>query len=140
MSVDPVDVGFQALYALLTGDGTFMGYLSGGVWQVSAPKSTAPDYCQLVNQSSVDTLSGNAVRLMTRLLYQVKVMGPIQDAANIRTAYARADALLQPSGLPLRNYASTLAMYRENMLPTDAGVINGVQWYAAGALYRVEVA
>lgn len=140
MAVDPVTVGFQALYAILTGDATFMAYLSGGVWSVSAPPGTTPDYCQLVNQSAQDTLSAVATRIMTRTLFQVKIFGPVQDAGNCRAAFARADALLQPSGQPLRNSNGTLAIYRESMLPTDGGVINGVQWYAAGGLYRVEVA
>lgn len=140
MAADPVSVGFNALYTLLTGDSTFMGYLAGGVVQTNAVPGTTPDFCQLVNQSAQDTLSATGSRLLTRLLFQVKLMGPEQDAANLRAAYARADALLQPSGQPLRNYGGTLAIYRESMLPTDGGVINGDQWLAAGGLYRVEVA
>lgn len=138
MTVNAVDVGFQALYALLSGDVTFMSYITA-IGQNSVPPGTLPDYCLLINQSAQDTLSATAVRIMSRPLFQVKVLGPIQDDSNIRAAYARADAILQPSGQPLRNSNSTLAIYRESELPTDGGTINGVQWLVAGGIYRVEV-
>ncbi len=138
-AVDPVSVGFAALYAILTGDATFMGYVPGGVVQLNAPPQTTADYCNLINQSATDVKSATGVRIMTTLLYQVKIMGPEQDASNLRNAFARADALLQPNQAPLRNYGGTLAIYRESLLPTDGGVINGQQWLCAGALYRVEV-
>lgn len=138
-SSDPIGDGLAALYALLGGDVTFMGYLTGGLWELVAPVGTAPDFAIIANQSSRDVLGATAGRLMTTQLYQVKVLGPRDDAANLRTAYKRADALLQPSGRALANSGGTLAIYRESMLPEDGGIINGVQWLAIGGLYRVEV-
>lgn len=140
--IDPVNTGFAALYAILTGDATLMAMLAGGVFQNTAPVGTTPDWLQLVNQAAPDTLSATGSRILTRALFQVKVLGPtapVSHAANIRAAYARADGLLQPSGQPLRNTQGVLAIYRESMLPTDAGMVNGVQWLAAGGVYRVEV-
>jgi hypothetical protein len=138
-SSDPIGDGLAALYALLSGDATFMGYLSGGLWELVAPLGTAPDFAVIANQTATDVKGAMGARLMTSLLYQVKVMGPRDDEANLRTAYKRADALLQPSLRALANYGGTLAIYRESMLPEDGGIINGVQWLAIGGLYRVEV-
>jgi hypothetical protein len=104
-----------------------------------APLGTAPDFAVIANQTATDVKGAMGARLMTSLLYQVKVMGPRDDEANLRTAYKRADALLQPSLRALANYGGTLAIYRESMLPEDGGIINGVQWLAIGGLYRVEV-
>ena len=138
-SSDPVGDGLAALHALLSGDATFMGYLTGGLWELVAPIGTPPDFAVIASQTSTDVKGATAARIMTTQLFQFKVMGPRQDEANLRTAYKRGDALLQPNGRALANYSGTLAIYRESMLPEDGGIINGVQWYAIGGLYRVEV-
>lgn len=137
MAADPVNTGFNLLYATLASDTTFMGLVSG-VYQVMAPVGSTPDYCLLINQSGQDVLSSVATRIMSTLLFQVKVVGPAQDAANLRAAFARADALLQPNGQPLRNAGGTLACYREQPLSVGE-LVNGALWLNYGGLYRVEV-
>ena len=68
-----------------------------------------------------------------------KASGPVADAANITAAYARADALLQPSGNPLRNTDNTLACFREQALEYGEVRQDGTLWMHHGGLYRVEV-
>lgn len=137
MAADPVSTAFDLLYSTLHGDATLLALISG-VYQVMAPPGSTPDWLLLVHQSSQDTLTATATRILTRSLFQVKCVGPVADAANLRAAYARADALLQPSGQPLRNTLSTLACYREQPLAYGE-LVNGALWLNVGGLYRVEV-
>jgi hypothetical protein len=130
---DPVTGGFQFLYQTLTGDATFMTYVTG-VWADVAPALTNPDYCILALQSPTDVLTANAVRVMSSNLYQVKLVGPTADYANLSAAYARAQTLLDL----VRSQSGILACYRENgfYLPE---LVDGVPWVALGGLYRVEL-
>ena len=136
-SNDPVGDGFKLLYGVLSGDATFMAAVTG-VFQVLAPTQTTPDYCLLIHQSATDVNATTAARIMTTLLYQVKVVGPAQDESNLRSAYARADALLQPGGRALTNTNGTLACYREQTFSVGE-LVNGALWLNIGGLYRVEV-
>lgn len=137
-SSDPVGDGFKLLYGVLSGDATFMSYVSG-VYQVMAPTGATPDYALLIHQSATDTNTATATRVLTTLLYQVKVVGPATDEANLRAAYVRADALLQPGGTALRNTNGTLACFREQTF--SIGELNsaGALWLNIGGMYRVEV-
>lgn len=137
MATDPISVGYALLYSTLTNDATFMGYVTG-VHQVMAPPGSQPDYALLIQQSGQDVLSAVATRIMTHLLYQVKIVGPASDAANLHAAYERADELLMPNGQPLRNAGGTLALYREQTLSVGE-IVNGVLWLNYGGLYRVEI-
>lgn len=139
MATDPVNTGFALLTSTLKGDATFMALVTGGVWQVLAPPTTLPDFCLLINQSAADTNAGTGGRLLTRALFQVKIVGPVADAANLRAAYARADGLLQPNGQPLRNSGGVLACYREQALSYGEVRGDGTLWLHYGGLYRLEV-
>lgn len=136
-TADPVSTGFALLASTLTGDPTFLSDVTG-VYQVLAPPGAQPPYVLLISQSGQDVLSATGVRLLSRLLYQVKIVGPAADAATLRAAYARADALLQPNGQPLRNSGGTLAVYREQTLSVGE-LVGGVLWLNYGGLYRVEI-
>jgi len=137
MAADPIATGYALLYNTLTADATFMALVSG-VYQEIAPAQVTTDYCLLINQSGTDVLSGVATRIMTTLLYQVKIVGPATDSANLNAAFARADALLQPNGQPLRNSGGTLACYREQTM-TIGELDNSVLWRNKIGIYRIEV-
>lgn len=137
-SSDPVGDGFKLLYGVLSGDATFMAYLTGGLHQVLAPTGTTPDYALLIHQSATDVNAAVASRIMTTLVFQVKIVGPATDEANLRAAYVRADGLLQPSGLALRNTNGTLACFREQTFSVGE-LVNGALWLNIGGLYRVIV-
>ena len=138
MATDPTSTAFALLYSTLHGDATLLALLAGGVHQVAAPPGSTPDWLLISQQSGTDTNTATAVRILTRMLFQVKVVGPVQDAGNLRSAYARADALLQPSGQPLRNQGGTLACFREQTI-SYGEMVEGVLWLHYGGLYRVEV-
>jgi hypothetical protein len=135
--VDPVSNALGLVYSTLHGDGTLMALITA-VRLVAAPPGTAPDYCVVNSQSATDTNTLAGVRLLTRLLIQVQIVGPIEDFANLQAAYARADALLQPGGTPLRNIDNTLACFREQQI-SYGEMVNGKLWYHHGGTYRVEV-
>lgn len=137
-SSDPVGDGFALLYGVLSGDATLMGYLAGGIHQVLAPPGVSPDWLLLINQSATDVNATTAARIMTTALFQVKVVGPAQDENTLRTAYKRADALLQPAGRALANTSGTLACFREQTFSVGE-LVNGALWLNIGGLYRVEV-
>ena len=138
MAVDPVQNGYALLYSTLHADATFMGLVSG-IYRYAAAAGATGDVCIINLQSATDTNSGTGVRLLNRALFQVKISGPVADAANINAAYARADALLQPSGNPLRNTDNTLACFREQALDYGEVRQDGTLWMHHGGLYRLEV-
>lgn len=134
---DPVSPAFALVDSTLTGDATMMSLVST-VCQDQAPPGTLPEYVLMGLMSAPDTNSATGVRILTRNLLQIKVVGPAKDGANIRAAFARMDGLLQPNGQPLRNQGGTLALFRESVLSYSEDV-NGTQWVNLGGLYRVEV-
>ena len=137
MATDPVSAGYNLLYTTLHGDATLMALITG-VYQDMAPTQSLPDWCLIAAQSATDTNTATAARILTRCLFQVKVVGPVTDAANIRNAYARVDALLQPSGLALRKTSGTLACFREQQFSIGE-LVAGALWLNLGGTYRVEV-
>ncbi len=135
--------GFTFLYALLSGDATLTGLVSGIYRDVAPPLST-PDWLVLGHQSGVDVLSGMASRIMSTNLFRVLAVGPESDYGNLKAIADRADALLMPSGKPLRSTSAggvaILACYREQPLAlpeTVPGSGSGPAWLNLGGLYRV---
>lgn len=136
-SSDPIGDGFKLLYGVLSSDATFMAAVTG-IYEVMAPTQATPDYALLIHQSATDVNAATAARIMTSLLYQVKVVGPAQDETALRAAYTRADGLLQPNGRALSNTTGTLACYREQTFSVGE-LVNGALWLNIGGLYRIEV-
>jgi hypothetical protein len=128
---DAITTGYSFLYSTLNGDSQFKSYVTG-IFDDIAPQGTQPDYCIITNQSGTDVLTATANRIMSSLLFQVKLVGPQADYANLSAAYARADSLLAL----VRNTNGILACYREGPLAV-AEVVNGVSWVALGGLYRI---
>jgi|SRR6185312_16430111 len=138
MAVEPVNLGYALLYSVLHADGTFMGYVSG-VFQGVAPAGTTGIFCIINMQSSTDVNTANGYRIFARQLFQVKICGLADADTAIRSAYARADALLQPGGVPLRNVDGTLSCFREQAISYTELRADGTLWLHYGGLYRVEV-
>lgn len=128
----------EAVYGILHGDATFMSYITG-LFADEAPQTTLPDYAILAWQSpGADTLTATGWRVLSNPLLKLAICGPQSDKANIEAAYARADALLQPSGQPLRNTSGTLAIYRDSPYTlTEPELVNSETWIQFGGLYRI---
>ena len=133
----------SAVFGILNADATFKSYLTGvgglTIFADIAPQGAFPDWCVIGVQSpGVDTLGAAATRILSNPLVKVVICGPQSHKSNIEAAYARADALLQPGGIPIRNTSGTLAIYRETALTlTEPELVNSETWLQFGGLYRV---
>jgi hypothetical protein len=138
--------GFAFLYGMLGSDATLLALVTG-VYRDVAPVGTVPDWLVFGHQSGTDTMTATAVRIMTGNLYRILAIGPEAHDTNLGAIADRVDALLQPSGTPLRNATAggvtALACYREQVLAlseTVPGAAGGSAWLSLGGLYRIELA
>lgn len=136
MSVQESGIAFEFLYSTLSSDNTLTALAPGGVWRSMAPPSTNPPYVILSLQSGVDVLTSQIVRLMTQILYQVKVIGPVAMTAQLFSAAQEIDNLLaRTSGTATGGVI--LACWRESPLQLDE-LVNGELWTNIGGLYRIQ--
>jgi hypothetical protein len=125
--------GLTFLYSTLTGDSTFMGYVTG-VYRGIAPEGSTADYAILIPQTATKVLTAFGVKIMTSSLYQVKMVGPEADMANLSAAWDRAVVLL---GLVRNGADNVLACYLQQDLYIQE-VVSGIQWANLGGLFRME--
>lgn len=120
----------------LAGDSTLAGYAPGGVFADLAPDGTTTPYVVYALQSpGPDTLTANAVRLLTNPLFQVVAVGEASKMAAIVNAASRIDDLLKrASGTVTGGYIAVC--YREQPLQKSE-LINTVVWRSIGGLYRL---
>lgn len=141
MSTHEVQIALSWLYTTLTGDATLTALLSGGahgIWRAYAPPGTLPPYVIFGQQSGGnDTLTMNAVRLLTNPLYQVKCVGPASNMQPILDAASEIDNLLKrTAGSATGGIVSVC--YRESPLETDE-IVDGELWSNVGGLYRLQL-
>lgn len=139
--------GFTFLYSLLSADATLTALLNAGAVSVVrdvAPQGSLPDWLVIGHQAGQDVMSATANRIMSPNLYRIFAVGPESDYANLKAISDRVDALLHPSGNPLRfttsGGVSILACYREQPLAiseTVQGSAQGAAWLNLGGLYRI---
>ena len=136
MTADAITASLTLLYRTLSADATFMGYVTG-VFQDIAPVGTLPNWCVIgVQAPGLDTLTATAVRLLSKPLLSVRIVGPTADMENISAAYQRADALL---ALIRQDTATGVTLYREQQVyRPEPQLINGEPWVNLGGLYRAE--
>jgi hypothetical protein len=138
MSVHEAVSGLAFLYTTLTGDATLMAIATGGVYRGMAPDQTVPPFIILALQSSSDSLTANAVRLLTQALYQVSVTGPAGMSTQLAQAAARIDDLLKRASGSVTGGRIDYC-YREQPLFIDLPPENGVMWSRVGGLYRLGI-
>ena len=137
MSVMEAYAGIEFLYNTLTGDSTLMALVTG-VYRDKAPDAAIPPFVILSHQAGSDTLTANAIRLMTRSLYQVVVLGPDSMSPTLAAAAGRIDALLKRTNGTVAG-AAIDACYREMPLLLGQPPVNGLAWSKFGGLYRLEI-
>lgn len=86
--------GYQWLEAVLSADATLLSFATGGVWRRLADAGTAVPFVIIAFMAGADTLTMNAVRLMTQPLFMVKAVGPASLAGQIVSAASRIDQLI----------------------------------------------
>lgn len=128
---------FEWLYTTLSNDAALPAYAPGGVWRSLAPDGTPTPFVIIAYQSGQDVLSMNVVRLMTDLLFQIKVVGPVSSISQVYSAVDEIDALLKRTSGSVSN-GLVLACYRESPLELDE-LVNEQIWCNIGGLYRAVV-
>ena len=86
--------GYEWLDSVLSADATLLADAPGGVWRALAPPSSAVPYVIMQHQSGSDVTTMNAFRLMSDLLFQIKIVGPASNTAGLVAGAARIDQLL----------------------------------------------
>jgi hypothetical protein len=130
--------GITFLFNTLSGDSALMALVPNGIFRGMAPDQTVPPFIVLSFMAGPDTNTANAVRMMTRPLYQVTVQGPAGMSTILAAAAARIDDLLKRASGSVAG-ARIDAFYREQPLLRDLPPSLGVMWSAIGGLYRGEI-
>lgn len=134
-------MALQWLESTLLADNTLVALAPGGVKRAYAPPETPTPYIIIGTQSSTDSLTMNAVRVLNQSLFQVKAVGPAKNTQAIVDAEAQMDTVL--GGIEgLRNQTTAggyiHACYRENPLEMDE-LVNGKRWTNLGGLYTIQL-
>jgi hypothetical protein len=129
------------LNATLSGDTVLTAIATGGVFQDYAPDGTQPPWVIFTLQSpGNDSLTLNAVRVMTNPLYQIVVVGPASPPAMalaVANAASELDTLMKrTSGTVVGGYIADC--HRESPL-TKSETINTVKWKSTGGLFRLAI-
>jgi hypothetical protein len=132
-----VVAALQWYYSVLSGDSALSTQAPGGVYRGVAPPNTATPFVVMAYQAGSDVLTMNAVRLMSSLVFQVKVVGPAADTEALALASSTVDDILKrTSGTTTGGLI--LACYRESPFQIDE-LNNGVLWSSFGGLYRSQI-
>ncbi len=137
MSVLEAYAGIEFLYNTLHGDSTLMALVTD-VYRDKAADAAVPPFVILTHQAGSDTLTANAIRLMTRSLYQVVVLGPDSMSPILAQAAARIDALLKRTSGTVTGGLIDFC-YREMPLLLAQPPVNGLAWSKIGGLYRLGI-
>lgn len=129
---------FAWIVSIAEADSALMAAAPGGVWETFADIGTAMPYVQIVQQSSTDVLTMNAVRLFTDKVLQIKVVGLSSGYAALVTAADRIDTLFKSVRNVALSSGGILACYRDGEIAYDE-LVNGASVSHLGGLYRIEL-
>jgi hypothetical protein len=134
----------NALIAMLGADSTLMGYMPNGVYYEEAPPgSTRFVIVKLMDEFDEAQFGGRAYE---DALYLVKAVARSSANADLRSAAARIDAVLedQPIGVgspPVVDGYTWMTCHRESRIRITEpdGSDASVRWHHRGGLYRVQM-
>lgn len=139
MSTHEVAISLKWLMALLRANNDLTAAAPGGVHRGRAPAGTATPFVVLGLQSGSATLSGNAVRLMSKQLFLAKAVGETAKSEDVAQAAAILDDALV-NGVKTAGMEATggliLACYPEQPFMLDE-VTGSEEWTHIGGLYRL---
>jgi len=148
MAGHEVFLGYAYLQNTLGNDATLASLAPGGVNRALAQPNTAIPYIITAFHTGIDTVTMNAFRVLTNLVFQVKVVGPANNTSQLAAAAARIDALLgSPPSLPPGAIGIVIggvtqgylySCYRDSPLEVDE-LVTGELWTNIGGLYRMEL-
>lgn len=132
---------YAYVVGVMENDSALMAAATGGVWQGSAPIGTPTPYALVTKQSDSDSLTLNAVRVMSQILLQIKGVSPwanydtlVVIANRIDALFGRMTTVTTPStgGIVFDTYRESEIAYEEEPAP-------GVQMSHLGGLYHIEI-
>jgi hypothetical protein len=136
--VSEIVQAFQFVDSTMRADTALMAAAVGGVWQEHADIGTVPPFAQYSQQAGTDMLTMQAVRVFTRLLLQIKAIGPASNYAALVTIADRIDALFKDKRNVTLSPGWVLSSFREQTI-SYGEIINGVQWSHLGGLYHIDL-
>ena len=130
---------YSWIMSTCTADTALMAVATGGVWQGFADLGVTAPYVLFVQQAMPDTMTLTGLRLFSRGLFQIKMVGPAASYAALVTGADRIDALFKNArSVALSPSGGILASYREQSLSYDE-LPNGIHYSHLGGLYTIDV-
>lgn len=128
-----------ALVAKLGSDAALLAVMTNGVYVDEAPQgATKFVIVSLVDEQDVAMLGGRAYE---DALYLVKAVGLGASGADVRTAAARIDALLEDQPLTITGYTHMTTFRESRVRYTEVDELDAsIRWQHRGGRYRVQVA
>ncbi len=129
---------FQWVDTTMRADSALMTAATGGIFQGIADISVVAPYASYRQQSSMDVLTMNAVRLFNRILMQIKGTSPSSQYSSLTTIADRIDALFKRVGPVTLSTGGVLEAHREQIISYEE-LTSGVQYCHLGGLYLIEL-
>jgi hypothetical protein len=129
---------FQWVFSTMSADNALAAAAVGGIWQGFADPGLSAPYALFSEQANNDALTMNAVRLMNRMLLQIKAVGPASSYSTLVTIADRIDALFKSVRSVSLSPGYVLSCYREQAIAYEE-VVNGAQWSHLGGLYHIDL-
>jgi hypothetical protein len=135
MSTTELEASLEFMKTKLTANATLVSLATGGFHRSAAPVGAVPPFVIFAYQSGHDTLTFNANRVLSHLLFQVKAVGPVSMMTVIWQMAALIDDVLKKTagtatGTKIDGY------FREEPLMYDEVRPDGSRWTYCGGLYR----
>jgi hypothetical protein len=140
-----VTTGVEAVDALswagaqLLADSAFVTACPGLVHIGVAPQGTNAPVCVIFVQSAPEYQTFNGVHIWTDTTLMVKISGPQDNFPAVRTAAARAYAVLQRHTGGAQGATMIACILTQSMPVPEPALVNGVQWISFVQLFRVLV-
>lgn len=142
MSVNEAWLGFQFFYGILSVDATLASLTPGGGYRAMAPpNAVTPFWIMSLQSPGADSLTMNAVRILSNPLFQIKAVGPASLTQQIANAAERIDELLGGNqGLRNQTIMGGFigACYRESVLQLDE-LVAGELYTNIGGVWRLQI-
>lgn len=129
---------FQWVDTTIRADTALMTAATGGVFQGIADISVVAPYASYRQQSSMDVLTMNAVRLFNRIVMQIKGVAPSSKYATLITIADRIDELFKRVGPVTLPTGGVLEAHREQIISYEE-LTSGVQYCHLGGLFLIEL-
>jgi len=139
VSTHEVAASLDFIKAKLTANSTLVSLATGGFRRGAAPVGTIPPWVIFAFQAGTDTLTFNARRLLSRLLFLVKAVGPDTMTPTVFQMAALIDDELKRTTPQSVTGANIDACYRIEPIQYDETRADGSRWVHCGGIYKPEV-